>query len=420
MFTMLRSIPNLIGAKVEIKFLHFDAIIGDVETEIFDQAIIDNLIYRQEIKILDLTLSNCFIGKKRVPGVHRYDRVVTVEHLHILEEGHSNVEWEPKPILTPRQKILERLRILAKEKHQSNTDDDDDDWDVPSTFPTKQRLSARLKKDRTPDPSPCSSPPTEQHYPQRLANLSGTRPKVVTSIPTKSQPQRPLSIHKFTKTFGSEQLNILPLTYHRHDQLTVQEGKLVEYKGHRSFTIEQLSVRAKHTQSRRHISPVACGMINNEDGGIILMGVQDNGLIDGLMLSKAQQEHVVTNIIDTFDRYQPKVPRHFYEINFIRVKLTKDSNAKEDTTHQTDENPLPHLLRTTKLCWCDHRAISSINLGFLHKCWIIELRIHPRDNSDPRTIRFMRSATFIDKDRVFLTETGKAYYRLKDVTKRVH
>jgi hypothetical protein len=50
--------------------------------------------------------------------------------------------------------------------------------------------------------------------------------------------------------------------------------------------MEQLSIRAKHNQSRRHISPVANGMINNEDGGIIHMGVQDNGLIDNLMLSK--------------------------------------------------------------------------------------------------------------------------------------
>ena len=181
------------------------------------------------------------------------------------------------------------------------------------------------------------------------------------------QPHKLPSIHKFTKAFGSEKLNILPLFYHRHDQLTVKEGKLVEYKGHRSFAIEQLSIRAKHTQSCCHISPVACGMINNKDGGIILMGVQDNGLIDGLMLSKAQQEHVVTNIVDTFDLYRPKVPRHFYKINFIRVKLTKDSKAKEDTAHQSDDTSLPHLLRTTKLCWCDHRAMSSINLGFLHK-----------------------------------------------------
>jgi hypothetical protein len=146
------------------------------------------------------------------------------------------------------------------------------------------------------------------------------------------------------------------------------------------------------------------------------MGVQDNGLIDGLMLSKAQQEHLVTNIIDTFDRYWPKVPRHFYEINFIWVKLT-NSKAKEEKAYLADETKIPHLLRTTKLCWCDHRAMTSINLGFLHKCWIIKLKIHPRDRFDPRTIRYMRSATFADENRIFLTETGKGYYCLKDVTK---
>jgi hypothetical protein len=166
--------------------------------------------------------------------------------------------------------------------------------------------------------------------------------------------------------------------------------------------MEQLSIRAKHTQSRRHISPVACGMINNEDGGIILMGVQDNGLIDGLMLSKAQQEHLVTNIVDTFDQFQPKVLRHFYEINFIRVKLT-NSKAKEEKAYLSDETNIPHLLRTTKLCWCDLRAITSINLGFLHKCWIIELKVHPRDRFNPQTIRYMRSATFSGENCIFLT-----------------
>jgi hypothetical protein len=182
--------------------------------------------------------------------------------------------------------------------------------------------------------------------------------------------------------------------------------------------MEQLSIRAKHTQSRRHISPVACGMLNNEDGGIILMGVQDNGLIDGLMLSKAQQEHLVANIIDTFDRYRPKVPRHFYDINFIRVKLT-NSKTKEDKAYLSDETNIPHLLRTTKLCWCDHRAMTSINLGFLHKCWLIELKIHPRDHTDPRTIKFVHTSTFYDDSRMFQSETGKAYYRIKDMTKRI-
>jgi len=32
------------------------------------------------------------------------------------------------------------------------------------------------------------------------------------------------------------------------------------------------------------------------------MAVQDNGLIDGLILSKAKHDHLVTNTVDTFDQ----------------------------------------------------------------------------------------------------------------------
>jgi hypothetical protein len=50
-----------------------------------------------------------------------------VEHLRVIKEGHSNVEWEPKRTMTPREKTLERLRMLAKSQHPDQTDDDDDD-----------------------------------------------------------------------------------------------------------------------------------------------------------------------------------------------------------------------------------------------------------------------------------------------------
>jgi hypothetical protein len=75
------------------------------------------------------------------------------------------------------------------------------------------------------------------------------------------------------KAFGSEKLNIFPFSYRRHDQFTIKEGKLFKYKGHKSFSMQQLSNRAKHTQSPRQISPVVNGMINNEDGGLLLIGV---------------------------------------------------------------------------------------------------------------------------------------------------
>ena len=101
MFTMLKSIPNLLGAKVEIKYLYFDQNEGDVETAFYDQAIVEKLSPKIEIKRLVLTLSHCLKGIKRVPGIHHYGLVVMAERLCVIKEGHSDVEWELKPKLSP-------------------------------------------------------------------------------------------------------------------------------------------------------------------------------------------------------------------------------------------------------------------------------------------------------------------------------
>jgi len=179
MFTLLKSIPNLLGAKVEIKFLYFDPIESKIETTSYDQAIIEKLSPNYEIKRLDITLSNCRIGIKCVPGIKHHCNVVMVEHIRVIEERHSDVEWEPKRKLTPREKLLERLNLLAKSRRQNQTDDDDDDnRDTPTRTPTQRKLlTAPLEKDPTPDPSP--SPLTERRYSYRLARLESARPKVI-------------------------------------------------------------------------------------------------------------------------------------------------------------------------------------------------------------------------------------------------
>ena len=86
MFTLLKLIPNLLGAKVEIKFLYFDQIESEIKTTSNDQAIIEKLSPNFEIKRLDVTLSNCFIGNKCVPGIQYYGHVVMVEHLRVKKK----------------------------------------------------------------------------------------------------------------------------------------------------------------------------------------------------------------------------------------------------------------------------------------------------------------------------------------------
>jgi hypothetical protein len=96
MFTMQKSIPNLLRAKVKIKFLYFNQNKVDVETAFSYKVIIEKLSPKTEIKRLDLMLSHCLKGIKRVPGIHHYGHVVMVKHLRVIKEGHSDVDWEPK------------------------------------------------------------------------------------------------------------------------------------------------------------------------------------------------------------------------------------------------------------------------------------------------------------------------------------
>jgi hypothetical protein len=165
MFTLLKSTPKLLGAKVKIKFLYFDVNESKIETTVYDQAVIERISPRTEIKRFDITLSQCVTGAKRIPGVQHHSHVVAVERLYVIEEGHSDVNWEPEPPKTSRQELLECLRTLSKSQKQNQSpsdDDDDDDWEIPATTPMKQRLPARLK-DLTYDPSLSpQSPLTER------------------------------------------------------------------------------------------------------------------------------------------------------------------------------------------------------------------------------------------------------------------
>ena len=198
MFTLLKSTPRLIGAKVEIKFLYFNTVESDIETTVYDQAVIEKISLRTEIKRIDITLSQCVTGAKRIPGVQHHSHVLAVERLRVIEEGHTDVNWEPEPTKTStRQELIERLRTLSKSQKQnqnpSDDDDNDDDWEIPATTPTKQRLPARMK-DITYDPSLSPpSPLTQRRYSYRVAQLESARPKVVAPTLATRSDLSPLS-----------------------------------------------------------------------------------------------------------------------------------------------------------------------------------------------------------------------------------
>ncbi len=152
------------------------------------------------------------------------------------------------------------------------------------------------------------------------------------------------------------------------------------------------------------------------------MGVHDDKCIEGFSLSRSQQQHIVLSIVDTFNRFTLPVPKHFYDIAFIEVI---DGKQPQDPLMKTLQLPplhLRHSLHTEDICWCDRqvRDLRNFFTNFQGRKWIIKLMIKRRNILDKLTISFLRNTKWGDKEhKLFTTETGKGYYRLKDVTKRV-
>jgi hypothetical protein len=128
-------------------------------------------------------------------------------------------------------------------------------------------------------------------------------------------------------------------SFYCHNTFLVKEDDDMEFKGHLAFSYEQLSIKATQLLTKRHISSVANGMLNNKKGGIILMRVHDDRHIKGFTLSRSKQQHIVLSIINTFNCFKPPVPKHFYNIAFIEV-IVDSQEPKEPLIKTLQLSPL--------------------------------------------------------------------------------
>ena len=181
----MKLIPKLLGAKVEIKFVYYDHNDDD----------------------------NCFLW----PSSHR----------KIFNQTLNSIPWLYAFTLRNGRQACSRYPPLWSRF---------DDW-APSSHqrrplrclmePTpapRHNLYQELKQDPIPDPR--SILPRKRRFLPCLASVWSK--VVVPSPPTWLRPCKPSTVHKFTKAFGSNTLNILPFSYKRHDQFTIKEGKLLE------------------------------------------------------------------------------------------------------------------------------------------------------------------------------------------------
>ena len=57
-----------------------------------------------------------------------------------------------------------------------------------------------------------------------------------------------------------------------------------------------------------------CGFLNTGEGGIIYIGVGDNGRVLGLTFTEEQMDHLTKSINHTLSRYLPQVEKKQWDV----------------------------------------------------------------------------------------------------------
>ncbi|XP_046393463.1 uncharacterized protein LOC124161217 isoform X2 [Ischnura elegans] len=116
--------------------------------------------------------------------------------------------------------------------------------------------------------------------------------------------------------------------------MNVEEDRTHEFKGHRNIAIEEIppwciDATDKHRKTRNCISRNICGFLNSGLGGIIYLGVLDDGSIAGIFLSRYQRDHLTLSLKDTLGRFRPPVPSHLVSIDFVPCVDLSDVNYRQ-------------------------------------------------------------------------------------------
>ncbi|XP_045624515.2 schlafen-like protein 2 isoform X2 [Procambarus clarkii] len=168
-------------------------------------------------------------------------------------------------------------------------------------------------------------------------------------------------------------------------QAIVQEEDLLhEFKGHRSISIHDIHNMCLQSggapeRTRNAVSISIGAMLNSGYGGIIYLGVTDNGQVRGLTLTRYQMDHIEASLEWTLGRFTPPVPDSRYRVDFVPVVSNKTQRLSHDIEEHVDSKrrSRPHHVAQPNYCWCDIDAAAQQALGKLPILYVVEIHVRP-------------------------------------------
>ncbi|XP_014681127.1 PREDICTED: uncharacterized protein LOC106821008 [Priapulus caudatus] len=211
--------------------------------------------------------------------------------------------------------------------------------------------------------------------------------------------------------------------YVKNTKVPFEEDHFHEFKGHRNLCVEDLPhwcYTSSDKRSRKPISSVLNAFLNTGDGGIVYIGIVDDGTVKAIRLTEYQKDHLRAGIDDLLqNRFYPSVSQHRYRVKFVPVIEKDDDHIDIDHIYNLEISTMtdpklkekPHLLRTAQYCWCDKDSIAQFNNGQVCGEYVAEIHIQTWDPSDARNAGSMQTQHKLNP--VHQNEEAHVYFRMQ-------
>nr|XP_039251632.1 uncharacterized protein LOC120329081 [Styela clava] len=209
---------------------------------------------------------------------------------------------------------------------------------------------------------------------------------------------------------------------HRHyfmygSKLKFDEDSTLEFKGHRlishadisnpkSFNKKQTN-QTKLPRTRQAVSRCLCAFLNTGSGGDVYLGVNDEGRVIALKLSLRQMDHLLLQIVQVFDSFNPPVPNYMWWLAFIPV-VTSRSEVHErldliqewrSLKYDDVKRSVAHRFPSHGLCWCDVTQHTEMSHQYV-------VRIHLKSSKMKKS-----ENNRLCLPTIYQCDNGKAYFR---------
>jgi len=133
-------------------------------------------------------------------------------------------------------------------------------------------------------------------------------------------------IFKYTHTESKSESRLIPRPnekfpmhrlFYKAGEIVGAETRFLEFKQGRGSYLDK--------QLREHVARYTCGFLNSE-GGTLLIGIRDSGLVEGVTCDHAQEDQYRLHIDGVIKMISPTIFSHMYDVYFAPV-LDKECNA---------------------------------------------------------------------------------------------